>query len=47
MLCQNLYVGDTLEEAGRRVGVSQPTSSHWTRAWNNGGAKGLLTSFGG
>lgn len=44
---KNLYAGDTLKEAGRRVGVSQPTSSRWARAWNEDGVDGLLTSFGG
>ena len=44
---KNLYAGDTLKEAGRRVGVSQPTTSRWARAWNEHGVEGLIPSFGG
>ena len=44
---RNLYAGDTLKEAGRRVGVSQPTTSRWARAWNERGVEGLVPSFGG
>lgn len=43
----DLYEGDTLREAGRRVGVSQPTASRWADAWNDGGVEGLRPSFGG
>ena len=44
---KNLYAGETRTEAGRRVGVSQPTSSRWARAWNHAGVDGLRPSFGG
>ena len=44
---KNLYAGDTLKEAGRHVGVSQPTTSRWARAWNERGVEGLIPSFGG
>ena len=44
---KNLYAGDTREEAGRCVGVSQPTSSRWAHAWNHTGVDGLRPSFGG
>jgi hypothetical protein len=37
---KNLYAGDVLEEAARRVGVSQANSSRWAHAWNDGGAHG-------
>lgn len=30
---KNLYAGDVLEEAARRVGVSQATSCRWAHAW--------------
>lgn len=40
------HAGDTLEEAGRRVGDSQLNSSRWARAWTEDGVDGLLTSFG-
>ena len=44
---KNLYAGDVLEEAARRVGVSQANSSRWAHAWNNAGVDGLRPSFGG
>ena len=44
---RNLYAGDTLAEAGRRVGVSQPTTSRWAHAWNDCRVEGLVPSFGG
>ncbi|MEF8881087.1 MAG: IS630 family transposase [Halapricum sp.] len=44
---KNLYDGQTQQQAGEAVGVSQPTSSRWARAWNNGGIDGLRPRFGG
>lgn len=44
---KNLYAGDVLEEAARRVGVSQANSSRWAHAWNDAGVDGLRPSFGG
>lgn len=44
---KNLYAGDVLEEAARRVGVSQANSSRWAHAWNDTGVDGLRPSFGG
>ncbi|WP_224829285.1 helix-turn-helix domain-containing protein [Saliphagus infecundisoli] len=43
----NLYAGDVLEGAARRVGVSQANSSRWAHAWNDAGVDGLRPSFGG
>ncbi|SDD69606.1 helix-turn-helix domain-containing protein [Natrinema hispanicum] len=31
---KNLYDRKTQQQAGEAVGVSQPTSSRWARAWN-------------
>jgi putative transposase len=44
---KNLYGGKTQQQAGEAVGVSQPTSSRWARAWNQDGVKGLRPRFGG
>lgn len=44
---KNLYAGDVLEEAARRVGVSQANSSRWAHAWNDAGVDGLRPRFGG
>ncbi|UWG46741.1 Transposase [Halanaeroarchaeum sp. HSR-CO] len=44
---KNLYAGDTLTEAAGRVGISQPTASRWTAAWNEAGVTGLEPAFGG
>ena len=44
---KNLYAGMTQQQAGEAVGVSQPTSSRWARAWNAGGVAGLRPRFGG
>jgi len=44
---KNLYAGDVLEEAAKRVGVSQANSSRWAHAWNDAGVDGLRPSFGG
>lgn len=46
-LVASLYAGDTLSEAGRRVGVSQPTAGRWADRWNRDGVDGLRPSFGG
>ncbi len=44
---KNLYVGDTREEAGDRVGISRSTTRRWARAWNEAGVEGLRPGFGG
>jgi len=44
---KRLYDGDTQQQAGAAVGVSQPTSSRWARAWNQDGVEGLRPRFGG
>jgi putative transposase len=44
---KGLYEGKTQQQAGDAVGVSQPTSSRWARAWNEGGVDGLRPRFGG
>lgn len=46
-LIGNLYAGDTLSEAAKRVGVSQPTASRWVERWNEDGVDGLRPAFGG
>lgn len=43
----NLYAGDTIEEAARRVGASQGTGSEWLTRWNEAGPGGLIPRFGG
>lgn len=43
---KNLYAGDTLEEAARRVGKSQPTGVRWANRWNDGGLDGLAPDWG-
>jgi len=44
---KGLHEGKTQQQAGDAVGVSQPTSSRWARAWNDGGVDGLRPRFGG
>lgn len=44
---KNLYRGDSVTEAGERVGVSSATASRWARAWNESGIEGLEPSFAG
>jgi len=44
---KNLYAGDVLEEAARRISVSQDSSSRWAHGWNDAGVDGLRPSFGG
>ncbi len=44
---KSLYEGKTQQQAGATVGVSQPTSSRWARAWNQDGVEGLRPRFGG
>jgi len=44
---KTLYEGKTQQHAGAAVGVSQPTSSRWARAWNQDGIEGLRPRFGG
>lgn len=46
-LIKNLYFGDSVTEAGTRVGVSQPTASRWVERWNESGVDGLRPDFGG
>lgn len=46
-LVNNLYHGDTLKEAGSRVGVSKATASRWSDLWNEGGVDGLRPGFDG
>jgi putative transposase len=44
---KNLYEGKTQQQAGAAVGVSQPMSSRWARAWNEDDIEGLRPRFGG
>lgn len=44
---KNLYRGDSVNEAGERVGVSSATASRWARTWNDAGVEGLKPSFAG
>ncbi|WP_394740068.1 helix-turn-helix domain-containing protein [Natronococcus roseus] len=44
---KSLYNGRTQQQAREAVGVSQPTSSRWARAWSDGGIEGLRPRFGG
>ncbi|MDQ2052617.1 IS630 family transposase [Natronolimnohabitans sp. A-GB9] len=44
---KNLYLGDTREQAGRRVGISRSTTRRWALAWNDDGVEGLRPRFGG
>lgn len=44
---KSLYDGKTQQQAGEAVGVSQPTSSRWARAWNQDGVESLRPRFGG
>lgn len=46
-LIKNLYLGDSVTEAGNRVAVSQPTASRWVDRWNESGVDGLRPDFGG
>jgi len=43
----NLYEGDTLKQATRRVGASRGIGSEWLTRWNEDGPKGLVPRFGG
>ena len=43
---KNLYAGDTLGEAARRVGKSQPTGVRWANRWNEDGLDGLAPDWG-
>ncbi len=48
LICiRNLYLGATLEQAARRVGVVDSTVSRWTDDWNAAGVDGLRPDFGG
>ena len=42
----NLYEGDTLKQATRRVGASRGIGSEWLTRWNADGPKGLVPRFG-
>ena len=44
---KNLYHGDTREEAGKCVGISQATTHRWACAWHDDGVDGVWPSFGG
>lgn len=44
---KNLYEGDTIGEAARRVGVSQPTGGRWADRWNEDALDGLAPDWGG
>ena len=44
---KHLYEGKTQQQVGAAVGVSQPMSSRWARAWNQDGVEGLRPRFGG
>lgn len=46
-LIRNLYEGDSLAEAGRRVGVSRPTAGRWADRWNENAVDGLDPDFDG
>lgn len=46
-LIRNLYEGDSVTEAGRRVGVSRSTASRWADRWNDAGIEGLDPDFAG
>ena len=43
----NLYEGDTLKQATRRVGASRGIGSEWLTRWNEDGLAGLVPRFGG
>jgi transposase len=43
---KNLYQGDSIPEAADRVGRSAATGDRWADAWNEGGLKELMPSFG-
>jgi transposase len=43
---KNLYAGDTLGDAARRVGKSQPTGVRWANRWNEDGLDGLAPDWG-
>ncbi len=42
----NLYAGDTLEDAAARVGKSESIGSRWARHWNERGLGQLTPKFG-
>ena len=44
---KNLYQGDTISEAAKREGKSQPTGGRWLDRWNEGGREALEPDHGG
>lgn len=44
---KNLYHGDTIAEAAKREGKSQPTGGRWLNRWNEGGVDDLKPDHGG
>jgi len=42
----NLYEGDTLKQATRRVGANRSIGSEWFTRWNKDGPAGLEPRFG-
>jgi transposase len=47
LFIQQLYLGDSLEEACRRVCISQRTGRTWLKKWNEKGYEDIKPSFGG
>lgn len=42
-----LYMGMSVEEAARLVGVAKATGYSWLKRWNKEGYEGLIPKFGG
>ena len=47
LFIRQLYLGDSVEEACRRVCISRQTGRTWLREWNEKGYDGIRPSFGG
>ena len=41
------YIGDSVEEAATKVGVTKKTGYCWQESWNEGGYAALIPNFGG
>ena len=41
------YLGDSVEEAAIKVGVTKKTGYYWQDYWNKGGYAALIPQFGG
>ncbi|MDD4749880.1 MAG: IS630 family transposase [Methanosarcinaceae archaeon] len=41
------YLGDSVEEATNKVGVTKKTGYYWQEDWNQGGYSALIPEFGG